>query len=187
MTDASAPPPPPAPASSPPSQAWGDNAAPPLPKRGGCGKALLIGLAAIGALLVIIVVVAIVAASNSTKNDDAKVKAAGDESGIQSNSLNGAHPPQADIDSATTKCDTDALGDAHARGTLTNHSSKTSNYLITVRFTDASGTQFGDGNGAVQNVLPNSKANWEALGTDKPPSAGWKCAVAQVERLSSTG
>jgi hypothetical protein len=165
-----------------PPAAWGSNV-PPEKQRGGCLKYGLLGIVAFVGLIVVIVIIALVALGRSTTT---KVKAVRTYGGIQSNSLNGTHPPQADINADATKCAVDALGDAGAKGTLTNHSSKQSNYLITVRFTDASGTQFGNGNAAVQNVLPGSTATWDATGVDKPSSASWKCTVAQVERLAST-
>jgi cytoskeletal protein RodZ len=149
----------------------------------------VIGIATVAfiGLIVVLVIVAAVSGSKKAVDNANKVNSAASQSGIQSNSLNGSHPPQADINTTATRCTTDsALGFAQANGTLTNHSSKPSNYLITVTFKNAAGVQFADGNAAVQNVAAGGTATWSADSASQAPRGTWTCQVAQVDRLASS-
>ena len=53
-------------------------------------------------------------------------------------------------------------GKPTARGTIVNHSSKTSAYTIHVKFKDSSGNSVGDGVSVVARVDPNTSAKWDA-------------------------
>ena len=73
-----------------------------------------------------------------------------------------------------------------ARGTIVNHSSKRSNYLVSVSFEDAAGTKFGDGFQAVNNVEPGQKATLEMSSLAEPPAGSTvTCKLTEVERFAS--
>ncbi|MGF7233458.1 MAG: hypothetical protein ACQSGP_00650 [Frankia sp.] len=72
---------------------------------------------------------------------------------------------------------------------VTNHSSKTSDYIITVAMnTTGTGAQLGTGNVAVNNLAPGqSSTPQDANSLTAAPSAGYTCKVARVDRFASTG
>jgi hypothetical protein len=72
-------------------------------------------------------------------------------------------------------------GHPSAKGTIMNHSSKSSVYTIHVKFTDAAGNGVGDGLAAVAKVDAGSTANWHADGSlnAKGPL---KCTLSSVTR-----
>ena len=72
-------------------------------------------------------------------------------------------------------------GHPTAKGTIVNHSSKSSAYTIHVKFTDSAGNGVGDGVAVVGNVAQGSTANWHADGSlnAKGPL---KCTLSSVTR-----
>ena len=73
-----------------------------------------------------------------------------------------------------------------ATGSLTNHSSKLSNYMISVNFTDAAGTIVAQGTAFVNNIPAGANATWEALSFSTDVVAT-SCAVVTVDRFSAIG
>jgi hypothetical protein len=56
------------------------------------------------------------------------------------------------------KMEVDAIGAVTVPVTITNHSTKTSNYIIEFEVDDATGTKIGDGLSSTNNLAPNQKA-----------------------------
>jgi hypothetical protein len=76
------------------------------------------------------------------------------------------------------------------KGTVTNNSSKPSNYIITVAFENADASQQLDtGNASVQNLQAGQSAEFEASSTKAETKnvPGATCKVADVIRLSADG
>jgi hypothetical protein len=101
-----------------------------------------------------------------------------------------APPPKgAKADVTITKCapsSNEFLG-AEATLSITNHSSKTSNYLITVAFDSPDGaTQLDTGNAAVQNLAPSQTTTETASSLkSETRSQHFVCKVADVTRYAS--
>jgi hypothetical protein len=109
--------------------------------------------------------------------------ASSNNGGVKTLSNNGDHPPQDDV--SITECTTDALGLGNAKLAVTNHSSKQSDYIITVSFEDTSATQMGTGNALVQNVDAGQNANDSAIGSIEGDASGMTCKVKSVDRMAS--
>lgn len=143
--------------------------APPQKKKGGFGKGCLLSLGIGAGLLVILFIIIAVAASNSTKDDTKPGE------GSKTN------PATADV--SVQQCNADQLGFVHASGTIQNHSSKPSSYLITISFNDAQGNRIAEGNHAANVIQPGQSASFDAIGSAKAAPA--QCVVAKVTRLAS--
>jgi hypothetical protein len=143
--------------------------------RPGC---FTVGLACIGGLVILGIIGGIIAAVSNAPYTTTK-------GGVQSFSANDSHPPQDDVDGASLQCLTDDLGDMQMRGTLTNHSTERSNYMIEADFEDANGVQVDSASTFVNSVDPNQTAQWTIDTFSEPPGDGWKCTVKTVDRLAS--
>jgi hypothetical protein len=167
----------------------GDYGPPPPPKKKHTG------LKVTGAVMGVLIVVGIISSAaggssgktSSTASSSTTSPVASHTAGALTNSTNSAHPPTADV--AVTACSADDLGDVDAKVVVTNHSSKTSNYLITIAMTSRDGaTQIDTGNAVVNNLAPGqATAPQDAMGSQTAPAGGFACKVAQVDRYSSTG
>jgi hypothetical protein len=153
---------------------------------GGRGMAIAgIVLGSIGAIVLVISIAALASSGDDddTSNDSSSdTTAAATDAGPETDSNNTEHPPPADIN-GEPDCTTDpALGPV-ARGTLTNHSSELSGYMISVDFEDGAGTRVAEGTAFVNNVQPNQTANWEASSLE-PDVQFETCEIVSVERLA---
>jgi hypothetical protein len=109
-------------------------------------------------------------ASSAGKDDGAK---AADE----------ARTPEDDVE--LVKCGVDEFGQfPQAELKVTNHSSKDSNYVISVEFLDGSGTRKAEGTAALNNLAPKQTAEEKAVGLSKAPS-DLKCKITDVKRYAS--
>jgi hypothetical protein len=92
-------------------------------------------------------------------------------------------------DVEVARCDTNAAGLMHATLSVTNHSPKASNYVITVSFNSrGGGTRLDTGSAFVSSLAPDQTTEAEALGTERPPGEGdFECRVSFVQRLSAEG
>ena len=100
----------------------------------------------------------------------------------QTHSANTDNPPTADV--ALGECTADNVLDLpKATGTITNHSSKASNYIFQVEFLDGSGTRIASGYVAENNVAPGQTANWDTYGDHSGTPA--TCRVVSVDRLAA--
>ncbi|MFF3639468.1 hypothetical protein [Streptomyces sp. NPDC002250] len=95
----------------------------------------------------------------------------------------GEHKPEDDV--AVKSCAADSVtGFPQADLAVQNHSSKPSNYLVQIEFTDASGVRSSEGTAALNNLAAGQKANEKAVGLTKAPS-GLKCRITKVTRYAS--
>ena len=118
-------------------------------------------------------------AATGTTDPGSGPAAGGD--GIETNSGNDENPPPADINDDVT-CSTEQFVGPKASGTLTNHSSQLSGYMISVGFLDEAGTRVAEGTAFVNNVRAQQTATWEAVAFDDVPYE--TCEVVSVERLA---
>ncbi|MFF0450246.1 FxLYD domain-containing protein [Streptomyces sp. NPDC004609] len=84
-----------------------------------------------------------------------------------------------------TSCEVDsALSWPSAKLTITNQSSDTSNYLVSVEFVDAQGVRIGEGFAATNNLAPDRSAKEVAQGTAEAKGK-ITCKVTKVTRYAS--
>jgi hypothetical protein len=93
-----------------------------------------------------------------------------------------ANPPMADVDASFT-CDSDADGALRARGSVTNHSSKPSFYVVTIDFT-VDGRSFESATGTVDDVAPGETAPIEVAAFEAP-EGDLDCFVSDVDRFKA--
>lgn len=103
---------------------------------------------------------------------------------IISGSSNEENPPEADV--TLDGCEPGEFGTVTVPLTITNHSSKASNYLITVEILDADGTRLGEAFTAADAVRPDQTSKTEAIGTVTDGDVD-SCKLLQVERFSAEG
>src|SRR5262245_3447300 len=102
-----------------------------------------------------------------------------------SNSVNTDNPPAKDV--KVTKCEVDnsfGMNTATAKLRATNHSSKASDYVISVEFVAKDGTRVGESGAFLTALKPDQTATTEALG-DSGGKSAVTCKVTQVERFAS--
>lgn len=90
-------------------------------------------------------------------------------------------------DVVITGCTADpTTGYLSAAVTVTNHSSKTSNYIVTIAFESKDGTQQLDtGLVAVNDLNTGQASQQSALGFKQAPAGGYDCKVADLTRYAS--
>jgi hypothetical protein len=103
--------------------------------------------------------------------------------GPRTGSDNRAHPPPADVQLG--ECTTHHYAGAAATGTLTNNSSKLSNYVISVNFTDDAGVIVANATAWPRDIPAGATAAWEALSFDDRGYA--TCTIVKVDRFSAVG
>lgn len=79
-----------------------------------------------------------------------------------------------------------AGGKPSASGNIVNGSSKTSNYVIRLKFKDAQGNQVSEGVNAVRSVKVGANATWRLLGSRKA-NGPVQCEVTGVSRTHLPG
>ena len=90
-------------------------------------------------------------------------------------------------DVAVQRCEPDpGGGDPTASGQIVNDSSKTSNYVIRLRFDDAQGNGVSEGVTAVDDVEAGATAQWELTGT-RSAEGPLTCEVTDVSRTHLPG
>jgi hypothetical protein len=77
-------------------------------------------------------------------------------------------------------------GDPTASGQIVNDSSKTSNYVIRLRFNDAQGNGVSEGVAAVDDVEAGATASWELTGT-RSARGPVTCELTDVSRTHLPG
>jgi hypothetical protein len=98
----------------------------------------------------------------------------------------GTSSKSAKKDVTVTACRSNADGKPTASGTIVNHSSKTSNYVIQLAFTDAQGNTVSEGVAPVKSVGVNKTAKWDLTG-DRDVNGSVQCNVAGVSRTHLPG
>lgn len=102
----------------------------------------------------------------------------------ESISDNSTNPPQADLN-GDTECVLGTLGWVTAQGTLTNHSSKTSSYMVQVSFNDEAGVRFAEAPTFHNDVRAGETVRWDASAPQGAPAGMWTCEVVSIERFAS--
>ncbi len=95
---------------------------------------------------------------------------------------NSAHPPIDDIGSSW-ECGTGTDGVLRAAGTVTNHSSQLSFYLVTVDFA-LDGHSFDSATTTADGVAPGETVRVEASISD-PPAGDHDCFVSDIDRYKA--
>jgi hypothetical protein len=95
------------------------------------------------------------------------------------------NPPAADISVAT--CAPDDVGVYHVTGTVTNHSSKPSDYIITFELDDPSGTRLGTADDFEQALAAGQSAAMDAISTVSTTGVKVTCKLLTVDRTASAG
>lgn len=168
-----------APYGSPP-PAWGPQ--PPAPPGRRFGRGVLIGC--LGAVVLLIVIVAVlVLAFGGSSGKKSPPSPTTTNSGVRSSE--GAHPPAADV--SITSCELDpSTSFASAKLKIINHSSKPSDYSISVEFLAANGTRVGEGGTLQTHVAPGETAE-DTASSPTQATGNITCKVTSVERFSSAG
>lgn len=132
------------------------------------------------AIVVMLTLALVVTMATSSSSDSGSNNGTGPKS-VQAG---GSHPATADVEISGCAADT-STGWYKASLTVTNHTSKQSNYLITVAFESPDGeTQYDTAPAAVQNLQPGQSAQTDATSA-KDATAGFTCKVAEVTRLAA--
>ncbi|MFJ5070265.1 FxLYD domain-containing protein [Kitasatospora sp. NPDC088556] len=123
------------------------------------------------------------ATSTSTSKDTAPA-AAGSPAATQAAPA-AAGGGEAAKDVEITKCSiNDLLKMPEAEVKITNHSSKSSNYIVQIEFTDASGTRVAESAAATNNLAPNQSAVQKAPGSAQV-NGKVSCKVTNVTRYAA--
>lgn len=166
---------------------WGGQ--PPAPKKSNAGK--IVGFSCLGAVALLVVLgVAGAMLGGSDSGDDAggevlEVTASPSEGAAKEKAPEAKAPAGAEGDVKITGCEvSDATGWPKADVLITNRSSKTSNYIVSVEFVDASGKRLGDAMAASNNVAPQQEVEEDAQSLDKVEGKV-SCKVTKVTRYAS--
>lgn len=95
----------------------------------------------------------------------------------------GGHLPVKDV--TVTKCEVDDTTDwPSAALTITNHSSKASNYIVSLEFVDKNGTRLDEGTASTSNLAPGQTSKQTAQGLTAVKGS-IRCKVTDVTRYAS--
>jgi hypothetical protein len=97
---------------------------------------------------------------------------------------NGVGSQDASADAKITTCTAIGSGLASGKVSITNHSSKRSDYFISVVFIAADGSQVGDGLASATAVEPNQRALADLTGA--PTAKFATCKIVTVQRTASS-
>ena len=100
--------------------------------------------------------------------------------------IKGTSSKSAEKDVTVTACRSNGDGKPTASGTIVNHSSKTSNYVIRLAFTDAQGNTVSEGVAPVKSVGVDKTAKWDLTG-DRDVKGSVQCDLAGVSRTHLPG
>ena len=100
--------------------------------------------------------------------------------------VNGTASDSAKKDVAVTSCRSTDGGRPTAAGTILNHSSKSSNYVIRLEFRDAQGNTVSEGGTGVADVAAKGTAKWNLTGA-RDVKGAVKCEVTTVSRTHVPG
>jgi hypothetical protein len=89
-------------------------------------------------------------------------------------------------DVTVTTCRSVDGGKPTASGRILNHSSKTSNYVIRLKFTDADGNTLSEGVAPVDSVGADETATWELTGA-RDVNGEVRCEITGVSRTHVPG
>jgi len=126
---------------------------------------------AAGLLVAVIVVIVIIVANKGTTSPNP-------------GSGTSAHPASDDV--TVTCAPTDSVGFMHSNVTITNHSSQTSDYVVTISFNDAQGNRLQEGTATQDDVAPGQTATTDGMGDGSTGGTPASCVVANVTRYASS-
>ncbi|WP_327169532.1 FxLYD domain-containing protein [Streptomyces subrutilus] len=163
---------------------------PPAPKKSSAGKIIGFGCLGVVGLVVLLGVVGAMLGTDG-KDKTATPPAPGASAAPSAPAKAPASEPAApapkgaEADVKITSCEVDSATNwAKANLTITNGSSKKSNYLINVEFVNASGTRVGEAIAATNNLAPGQAAQQTAQGLDQIKDKV-TCKVTSVTRYAS--
>jgi hypothetical protein len=138
---------------------------------------------------VVLVALVAIAAATGSGDDDKSDSAAGDtttttgaagDAGDATTTTAAPAGQDADLNPGFT-CEADEVGWLQIKGTVTNHSSKNSDYFLEFRGVDAAGVNYSSPLATVSNVAPGQTAEFEASDlTDFRD--GTTCEIVSLER-----
>lgn len=165
----------------PPQGQWGP---PPPPKKKHTGRNIVLGI--VGAIVLIVIISAIASSSGSKKSTTSSAPSTKSSTG-SSKQQTGPLDHSADVQ--ITSCTTDpTISAPTAKLTVTNSSSKPSDYYITVAFESKDGaTQYDTGNAFVQNLGPGQSSTQDAPSLKQDIPAGFTCKLVSADRTSAVG
>jgi hypothetical protein len=100
--------------------------------------------------------------------------------------IKGTSSKSAKKDVTVTSCSSTGGGKPKASGKILNHSSKTSNYVIRLKFTDAQGNTVSEGFAPVKSVGADETAIWDVTG-DRGAKGSVRCTITGVSRTHVPG
>lgn len=113
------------------------------------------------------------ATGGSTSTPDSSAKSAGDAGEVDDVKINSCGKD-------------DTIGYAQANITVTNDSSKASDYMIEITFTSKDGkTQVGTGNSFIQNLAPGQTKTEDVSALEEAGDLELVCTVSSVSRTES--
>jgi hypothetical protein len=169
----------------PPGPSYGARPAPqwtPPPAKKGGNTGCLIALAVVGVIAVLGIVATVVVIAAVGNEVDERV----DEDGITTFSGNDENPPADDV--SINECGpAPDTGFMRATVDVLNHSSESSNYIITVAFESEEGDrQLTTSTALVNGLGPDQTATTEANSFQEPPGGvEFSCRISQVERFAA--
>ncbi|WP_420169026.1 FxLYD domain-containing protein [Streptomyces violaceoruber] len=173
---------------------WG-GPPPAPPKKSNAGKIVGFGCLGVVGLLLVIGIVGVVAVggddggeASSRPSVTVSKPAAAPEKGAEEEPKEEApakEPSGPDGDAKITGCEVNGTtGWPKADVLITNRSSKTSNYIVSVEFVDASGKRLGEAFAASNNVAARQEVEADAQSLDKVDGKV-SCKVTKVTRYAS--
>lgn len=115
-------------------------------------------------------------------SEDSASSSGNNNSGPDSDfTTNEDNPPADDIDGVQCSAE---FGIITGVVTVTNNSSETSDYLITIGV-EQGGAQVGDGFGSLENVDPGQSGRVEIVATGDTQGQPFSCTIEEVERFAS--
>lgn len=134
-----------------------------------------------GAVIIVIIIIAAVASSGGSGKGKGDTAAS---TGITTSESAGTVSHAEDVKIA--KCDADDLGFADSQVVLTNHSSKSSDYIVSIAYETPDGkTQIGTGNVIVNNLGPNQSSSQQDADSLQKATGPYTCRVASVTRVAA--
>ncbi|MFJ4791747.1 hypothetical protein [Kitasatospora purpeofusca] len=144
------------------------------------GRGCLVG-GCLGVLLLVGVIIAVVVAVGGTGSGPSNPSSAS-ASGPLTGSNNTDHPPAGDV--TVAGCDTNAAKFPVAHLEIRNHTSKASTYIVSVEFTDSSGTRLGEGLTSSTAVAPGQLVKTDTAAIVEV-SGDIQCRVTRVDRYAA--
>lgn len=143
-------------------------------------------LSLIGAVIVIAIIAAAASGGGSSNNSPQSGTSANGSAANQSNNETNGKVLQHVSDVKIVKCSRDQFGYLNARVKITNHSSKASDYVVTVAFESKNGSQQIDtGSALVDSLQPGQSTTQDASAT-RSYGKPFRCVLSDAQRTESS-